>query len=103
MPTGWKGSDRRRRLPKYWPQLRKRVLERDKYRCQHIREDTGEICGAAANQVDHIINDKRGGRDSLSNLQSLCEWHHAQKSSREGGKANAKKARRSHEKHPGLL
>lgn len=102
MPTGWQGSDRRRRLPKYWPQLRKRRLELDHYQCQRIREDTGEICGLKATDVDHIVNDKSGGRDSLSNLESLCDYHHQQKSSYEGAQASAKKRRKRPEWHPGI-
>lgn len=104
---GWKGSTRRQTLPKDWPARVVYVLRRDRYRCQHIREDTGRKCGAPANQVDHIIRPAEGGTDDPSNLQALCGWHHQQKSSREGGIASgaARRARRDAAKpqHPGLI
>ncbi len=43
-------------------------------------------------QVDHIIRIKDGGsRTELSNLQSLCTYHHAAKSANEGKKQTHKK------------
>lgn len=104
---GWKGSDRRRELPKDWPAIHARVLKRDHYRCQHVREDTGRKCGRHANQVDHIVRPADGGTDDDRNLRSLCPWHHQQKSSSEGGIASAiaRRERRDAAKplHPGLL
>ncbi|MCY0933643.1 hypothetical protein [Streptomyces sp. H34-S4] len=56
--------------------------------------------------MDHI---EPGDDHSLSNLRSLCSWHHKQKSSREGAAAYAAKRRaiqkkfRRTEQHPGLL
>lgn len=103
---GWQGSNRRLELPPDWEKIRLAVLGRDRYRCQHIRFDTGEKCGRYANQVDHIDN-----RDSyaLIDLQSLCQYHHREKSSREGGQASqAARRRRWGGKpvkplHPGIL
>ncbi|MEV8214994.1 HNH endonuclease signature motif containing protein [Leifsonia sp. NPDC077715] len=105
--SGWKGSDRRRQLPKDWPAIVMFVLRRDRHRCQRVREDTGKKCGRHANQVDHKIRPADGGTDHPSNLQALCEWHHQRKSSSEGGTASAiaRRARRDAAKplHAGLL
>jgi 5-methylcytosine-specific restriction endonuclease McrA len=47
------------------PQLRRAVLERDKYRCQNCGgwEDLG---------VDHKMPRSKGGEDTLDNLQAMC-------------------------------
>ena len=64
------------------------------------------LCGKYANQVDHI---NRGDDHSPENLQALCEFHHAKKSSAEGAEAYHKTRReisakfRHSEAHPGLL
>jgi 5-methylcytosine-specific restriction endonuclease McrA len=108
MPTGWQGSTRRSRLPKNWAQIRFRVLRRDGSRCQWVREDTGQMCGLHATEVDHIVP---SGSDDLSNLRSLCSYHHALKSSAEGGAASKRSRARSERvrrsemrlKHPGIL
>lgn len=103
MPN-WEGSDRKARLPADWHIIRIRILERDSYACRHVRTDTGRRCGARANQVDHVHADD-DHRDS--NLQALCEYHHAKKSGREGGLASGaarrEKKANSAKKHPGLL
>jgi 5-methylcytosine-specific restriction endonuclease McrA len=102
----WSGSSRRRRLPKDWSRIRKRILNRDQHRCRHVRYDTGRPCGEYATEVDHIIPDDN---DADSNLQALCTYHHGQKSGREGAEAKARE-RRKHERrlrrtevHPALL
>jgi 5-methylcytosine-specific restriction endonuclease McrA len=93
----WSGSTRKNRLPTDWRMLRARVLERDGHRCV--------ICGALANQVDHIAP---GDDHSMHNLRALCPEHHHAKSAREGSvAANAKRwardsTRRPPEPHPGL-
>jgi len=94
-------SDRAARLPSDWSSRRVRVLRRDGYRCQ-ARDSTGVLCGKPANQVDHV---ERGDDHSLDNLQALCRWHHARKSSREGAQARRPKAtqRRAPEPHPGMV
>jgi 5-methylcytosine-specific restriction endonuclease McrA len=104
---GWKGSNRRQTLPRDWPARVAHVLNRDRRRCRHIREDTNRPCGLPANQVDHVIPHDEGGTDAYSNLQALCEWHHNRKSGAEGGRASgrARAAKKAAEKsvHPGLL
>lgn len=101
----WANSDRRDRLPKDWPQIRRRVLKRDGGRCTE-RNDYGQRCPELATDVDHV---KPGDDHSLSNLRSLCSWHHNRKSGAEGAQAraairrrNGKKFKRT-ENHPGLL
>jgi 5-methylcytosine-specific restriction protein A len=78
-----------------------RVLRRDAYRCQSL-DSTGVPCGEYANQVDHVI---RGDDHELENLQSLCRWHHARKSSAEGHAARQPRPSRlrESERHPGAL
>lgn len=94
-------SARAARLPSDWSTRRVRVLRRDGYRCQ-ARDSTGVLCGSPANQVDHV---EHGDDHDYANLQSLCRWHHARKSSSEGAAARRPKAtqRRPPEAHPGLL
>lgn len=97
----WDTSNRKAGLPSDWTTRRVRVLRRDSYKCQ-ARDSLGVMCGAPANQVDHI---ERGNDHSLDNLQSLCRWHHARKSSAEGAAARRPrpKQRRDPEPHPGLI
>jgi 5-methylcytosine-specific restriction enzyme A len=92
-------SGRRERLPDDWPLRRIRVLRRDGYRCQHRDAPGTPMCGAPANQVDHV---ERGDDHSLDNLRALCRRHHALKSSAEGNAAKPRR-RREPEPHPGLI
>jgi 5-methylcytosine-specific restriction endonuclease McrA len=86
----WANSNRRARLPRDWNARRAQVFRRDNFRCVIPLPD-GTRCPGAAEECDHIFP---GDNHSLSNLQSLCSWHHKQKSSREGADAlAAKKAR----------
>lgn len=102
---GWQGSDRRDRLPADWQKIRARILKRDGYRCTARLEDDSR-CPEPATDVDHV---RRGDIHEDWNLTSLCGWHHARKSSREGAEAAARKRRAQRKKfrrvetHPGLL
>lgn len=101
MPSGWIGSTRRARLPRDWSARRARVLRRDGYRC--TAADYGERCPEPATDVDHI---EPGDDHSEANLASLCGWHHARKSAREGAAAaHANRAQRVRppEPHPGAI
>jgi 5-methylcytosine-specific restriction enzyme A len=81
--------------------IRGKILKRDNYMCVWIREDTGEMCGAYANQVDHK-DDPDNHRHT--NLQSLCSYHHKVKTAGQGGEANANKRKRtSREAIPGIV
>lgn len=93
----WEGSDRLERLPADWPVRRKRVLKRDRYRCQY------HGCRDKATHVDHI---EPSGSDDEWNLQSLCAFHHNEKSSSEGNAAQArlrKLLKREPEQLPGEI
>ena len=83
---GWETSNRREDLPSNWKAIRLKVLKRDSYRCQGRFSD-GKPCDRKAEEVDHI-GDKRN--HSLSNLRSLCSWHHGKRTSAQGHAANAK-------------
>ena len=93
-------SARAARLPADWSTRRVRVLRRDSYRCQ-ARDSLSVPCGELANQVDHVV---AGDNHNLENLESLCRWHHARKSSAEGRAAQSRRptARRDLEPRPGL-
>lgn len=102
---GWKGSDRRARLPANWPELRQVVLKRDEWRCTYRKTRDGR-CTAKATDVDHVVP---GDDHSLSNLTSLCNWHHLRKSGSEGSQAATAKRKavdasfRRSEVHPGFV
>lgn len=84
---GWSGSDRRKRLPANWErEIRPRILARDEHRCRYTEH--GERCISRATDVDHIVH---GDDHRDSNLQSLCAFHHSEKSAQEGGAALAAK------------
>ncbi|MFG1683508.1 HNH endonuclease [Nonomuraea sp. NPDC049269] len=89
--------------PQGWGAIRQRILKRDNHACQ-MPTPLG-VCGAWANEVDHITPASLGGSDEPANLRSLCGPHHKVKSSREGGQASAAKRiprNRPAEQHPGL-
>ena len=59
-----------------WARIRRRVLERDGYRCQH--------CGRAGRlEIDHRVRVEDGGGDEPENLQALCSACHIAKTRRE--------------------
>lgn len=51
-----------------WWDIRKKVLERDNYKCVY--------CGNSAEEVHHLIPLSRGGTTTMSNLISLCKSCH---------------------------
>lgn len=101
---GWQNSDRRQFLPSDWEKRRQQRFQIDGFRCT-ARLSDGSRCTGPAEECDHI-----GKRTDhrIEMLRSLCEWHHARKSSREGAIARAKILRensqrfRRTEAHPGL-
>ena len=90
----WKGSKRKSELPSNWPKIRAKVLRHANYKCEQ-RLDDGSKCNEHANQCDHI---RRGNDHSMRNLQALCEYHHAKKSSAEGAAALAAKRESIHKR-----
>lgn len=87
-------------LPRDWPAITKRILERDGYRCTAIRSDDTR-CPQRATDVHHV-GDENDHSDA--NLMSMCGWHHDRLTA---AKANAARVRKTtrfpSEKHPGLL
>jgi 5-methylcytosine-specific restriction protein A len=73
-----------------WEKIRKVILIRDNYLCAICIKE-GRV--TTANQVDHIVSKAKGGKDNYSNLQSLCEAHHTQKTIEETGKTFKPKQR----------
>ncbi|MCX5598442.1 HNH endonuclease [Streptomyces phaeochromogenes] len=97
MAGGWKGSDRKSRLPSGWSKIRARILARDPI-CK--------ICGVRPSAFcDHIV--AKADDHSDTGLQGLCGPCHDQKSAREGAAAAKAKGRptrqRPGESHPGIL
>ncbi|MEU0587995.1 HNH endonuclease signature motif containing protein [Streptomyces sp. NPDC006132] len=102
--SGWAGSRRRDSLPKNWARLRRQVIRRDGGQCT-ARYSDGTRCPEPGTDVDHIVPVSLGGTDDLEGLQLLCSWHHARKSSSEGGRAAAltrKSIHRPRASHPAL-
>ena len=64
-------SKRRRKSPssRPWQALRRRVFERDGYRCQQ--------CGKAGRlEAHHVVELAAGGVDSMENVLTLCRGCH---------------------------
>ncbi|MFD9205984.1 HNH endonuclease [Streptomyces sioyaensis] len=85
----WKGSTRRRSLPRNWAATVKRIKRRDGYRCTAVFS-TGARCIQPGTDVDHVIPHSLGGTDEDDNLRLLCSWCHARKSGQEGAAASAR-------------
>ena len=62
------------------PEVRKYVFVRDFYHCQSC----GKTDTEANLNVDHIIPLARGGKNDLSNLQTLCSTCNQRKRDRAG-------------------
>lgn len=64
-----------KRHPRVSPAQRRRVLERDGYRCQHCGAPHGIPSydpGTRYLEMDHVIPLSRGGKTVFENLQALC-------------------------------
>ena len=71
--SGLPVSQHRRLTRKQWSRLRRRILERDRWRCSR--------CSRAGRlEVDHRQPVSRGGSNDPSNLQTLCVRCHRHKS-----------------------
>jgi 5-methylcytosine-specific restriction protein A len=79
-PSGkWASSRRRAELPADWPAIRRRIFERDGWRCTEVED--GERCVRAATDCDHVGDKHDHGE---ANLTSLCGPHHDAKSAQQG-------------------
>ena len=97
MSGGWKGSQRRARLPLGWAKIRAAILARD---------STCVLCGVRPSAFcDHIV--AKADLNGPADLQGVCGPCHDRKSSAEGHEAQRANPRpgrtRPSEKHPGLL
>jgi 5-methylcytosine-specific restriction endonuclease McrA len=97
----WSSSDRASRLPKDWPQRRRRVKRRANGKCEaatHVRQ-----CNGVGRECDHIINNDD---HSLANLQWLSEACHKAKTAADNARDRAARkamTKRPTERHPGQL
>lgn len=85
---GWKadeyrGSRHARGYGYAWEKLRAQALDRDNGLCVPC---TGKGRVTIATQVDHRTAKAQGGTDDLSNLQSICDACHREKTAREDSK-----------------
>lgn len=81
------------KFPEYgknWEEIAEACKMRDSYKCR--------VCGAHGNRANppgtahlqacHIVSKRRGGRDILSNLRTLCLKCHSQESGHDHMRAN---------------
>ncbi|MFJ4925283.1 HNH endonuclease [Streptomyces sp. NPDC088736] len=96
MSGGYRGSDRKARLPSNWRAIRAKVIARDVV-CQICKIRPATHCDHLKAKTDDHAEDR---------LQGVCEPCHLQKSSGEGNdaqRANPKPGRqRPQEPHPGM-
>jgi 5-methylcytosine-specific restriction endonuclease McrA len=81
----WEGSTRKQRLPSEWQTIRRRILDRDGYRCTVIKRD-GTRCWEPATDVHHLA----AAADTDHNLVSMCAWHHQRAIAAEGNVARTR-------------
>lgn len=89
--TSGRWSGNRRPYSKEWHRVRALVKRRSGGQCEHTTQ--GMRCTNIATDVDHIVNLKSGGTDTLDNAQHLCRQHHQIKTQAEATQARAKAAR----------
>lgn len=105
MTGDWSDASRNQLDTSWWRAKRAEILDRDGHVCQWMTT-VGLICGAPANEVDHIDNRAGGGLHDDANLQALCTFHHRIKSAREGAYARNRarpREKRPPEPHPGVI
>ena len=62
--------------PRDWNKRRRRVYQRDNYKCQECGKKGGKK-GNAELQAHHIVPKSKGGSHDLKNLKTLCRSCHA--------------------------
>lgn len=97
----WSTSDRRRRLPSDWSDLKATTKARARNRCEASEHDPR--CDGTGHEADHI---NPGDDHGAHNLQWLNHWCHRLKTARETAQRNREYAalrKRPAEDHPGRL
>jgi 5-methylcytosine-specific restriction protein A len=76
-----------------WEQLRRRILERDSWRCRYCGcvLERGLVFLDASATVDHVKPKAEGGTDEESNLVACCRRCQQRKASSEGARATARR------------
>lgn len=83
--SGWWKSNRRQELPANWDQIRREVLRRCKYQCEHVSK-SGVRCTQVATDVDHAFHRDEHRPEFL---QGLCAEHHKRKTAGESWAARS--------------
>ena len=79
-PDTVRGSRQARGYGAEWERLRAEVMRRDERLCQPCLK-AGRV--TPGTECDHIVPKSQGGKDELSNLQSICSTCHRAKTSQE--------------------
>lgn len=101
--SGWKGSNRRKELPRNWKQIRMEVRRRSRGQCEWVSPD-GVRCRKAAVDVDHWVHREN---HAPAFLRDLCRTHHNWKTSQESRAGKVSRRRKGERKRrddfPGAL
>ncbi len=76
-----------------WATCRNRAMRRTGYKCA--------LCGASADEVDHIVPVKLGGTSDAHNLRPLCLPCHKSETKRLSKERETYRARTTYPKHVG--
>ena len=71
-----KSRDSKKRSRHIPNNIRKTVLERDKYQCTYVGENGKACCSKWDLELDHKIPFTEGGQHTAENLRVLCRAHH---------------------------
>ena len=86
--------------------LRNACLQRDNHQCTATMLN-GQRCPETTNlEADHIHGWQQDEQLTVEELQTLCTWHHNQKTQKQATaarKAKAPPTKRRNNKHPGLI
>ncbi|MDH2392330.1 HNH endonuclease signature motif containing protein [Streptomyces sp. HNM0663] len=95
-PGAWRTTPR----PRGWKTLRAQALERDGQQCTWVED--GQRCAQAGTDADHIGDPTD---HSLSNLRTLCRYHHRKRTALQAraARGDTPPRRRPAEAHPGLI
>lgn len=80
-----RGSAAARGYGRAWQRIRERILARDAYLCQECKRGGKLTAVGKSGHVDHVTPKARGGTDDDTNLQTLCQPCHSEKTAKEDG------------------